>query len=462
MVVTLHRPSPQVPTPSVQSATKCFDSAAYVINISRQQMVAAAVDITWVFLLTIYMAINALLWSVTYSEIRALHAREEVQELVNVSLEIIDQCSERWPGTSAASQLYSTFAKACLQSYESRNTPALTNASTYNTPPSQPETNSPPGSEVLGSSAMPKQNASAFNRPQFGCVFDSTPEPVTDFNFDNPFASQPTFRSNSIFHNPGTSDHTGRRFSYFPPDYNQLQEASLEEDQTPPASECTTSPPVHSPPQHTPTPPQTMPPGARSLPTMNNSILATPLMSAQMLPQTSPSNISLNSTPQQTPQQQPQQARQPTSTFTIPPPPLSQQHHVQGQRPLPPPNTITDWFNPPPPFISPYTFGGGGTGGALWGGAGNAPALNGGGGGQNMMNSGGGGSFAQFSELSPERQGSLSQEQQMELYNVLENEGMTDIDTYLSMGMGFTNGNGGGMGVGSVHPNAQVHWAGGS
>lgn len=89
-------------------------------------------------------------------------------------------------------------------------------------------------------------------------------------------------------------------------------------------------------------------------------------------------------------------------------------------------------------------------------------------------------SFAQFSGLPPERQGSLSQEQQMELYDMLENEGMTDIDTYLSMGnmngitstgtgvgtgsnggMSYTNG---GTGVTSgntvVNPNAQVNWGG--
>ena len=87
-------------------------------------------------------------------------------------------------------------------------------------------------------------------------------------------------------------------------------------------------------------------------------------------------------------------------------------------------------------------------------------------------------SFSQFSGLPPERQGSLSQEQQMELYNVLENEGMTDIDTYLNManvsnitsaptsagpgsngGMGYANGGGGNT---MVNPNAQVNWGGGS
>lgn len=37
-----------------------------------------------------------------------------------------------------------------------------------------------------------------------------------------------------------------------------------------------------------------------------------------------------------------------------------------------------------------------------------------------------------FPGLPPERQGSLSQSQQIELMGVLENEGMTDIDAYLN------------------------------
>ncbi|RYP60877.1 hypothetical protein DL769_007931 [Monosporascus sp. CRB-8-3] len=440
MMVTLHRPSPQVPRPSAQSATKCFDSSACVINISRQQMVAAAVDITWVFLLTLYTAINALLWSVTYPEVRALHPLEEVQELVNVSLDILDQLSERWPGTSATSQLYSTFAKACLQSYESRDTPALSNPSSHDTPPSQPDTNSRPF-EAPNRAAVSKQNAPVFNPPQFGSVFDSAPEPVTEFGFDNPFSSQPTFRSNSIFHNPTSSDPMGRRFSYFPPDFTQPQEPPLTEGPSPPASESTMSPPIHSPPQHdTPTPPARMPPGAEAPPAMNPSLVSTPLIPAPNSNQTSP-DVPVNSMPQHTPHQQ-QQPRPPPPTFTIPSVPP--QHHPHGQRPLPPPNTITDWFNPPPPFISPYTFGA--AGGGLWG---SGPAADG----RGTVSPG----FSQFSGLPLERGRSLSQEQQAELYDVLENEGMTDIDTYLNMAMDYTNTNGNAT---AVNPNSQVHWTG--
>ena len=227
---------------------------------------------------------------------------------------------------------------------------------------------------------------------------------------------------------------------------------------------------------------------------MDASLVATPLMPAQNLPHAPSPDVPLNAMPHQTPHQtppqqqqqrgQPQQSRPATSTFTVPS--LTPQQQAQGQRPLPQPNTITDWFNPPPPFISPYTFSS--TGGGLWGG--NNPALNGNSNGSgHHVNGGNSGlvspSFSQFAALPPERQGSLSQEQQMELYNVLENEGMTDIDAYLSMGnmnnmpnvtsagigvgpgtgpgagsnggMGYTNGGGGNA---MVNPNAQVNWGG--
>ncbi|KAH9884711.1 hypothetical protein F4778DRAFT_762349 [Xylariomycetidae sp. FL2044] len=454
MVVALHRPSPQVPRPSVQSATKCFDSAAFVISISSKQMMAAAIDITWVFIMTLYMSLNTLLWSVTYPEIRALHSRDEVQELVNISLDMIDQCKERWPGAASASQLYSTFTKACLQSYESMETPVLSNSSTFNTPQSQPDTSSPSVSEISSATTISKvgapPNAPNFNPPQFGYVFGAAPEETNNYNMENPFPPHPTFRSNSIFHNPASNDHTGRRFSYFPPEFTQQAETLLMEEMSPPATDETVSPPFLSPPQHIPTPPETIPPGAAATPIMGAPLLATPLIPSQNLPQTSPEIV-----PSAPSGQQQQQRPQPPA-FTIPS--LPSQHQPPGQRPLPQQTTVTDWFNPPPPFISPYAFGGGA--GGFWAdsaaGAHNGFGTGGGGGG-GMGNNGN--NMQQFHHgLPPERQGSLSQEQQRELMGVLEDDGMTDIDTYLNMGMDFNTTSHdlmGGNNNGGHHPHQQ-------
>ncbi|KAI0025436.1 fungal-specific transcription factor domain-containing protein [Xylariomycetidae sp. FL0641] len=440
MIVMLHRPSPQVSRPSVQSANKCFDSAAFVIEISSKQMMAAAVDITWVFLLTLYMALNTLLWSVTaYADVRASHSREEVQELVNVALDIIDQCVDRWPGTAAASQLYSTFTKACLQSYESSGTPML--SSSLTTPPSQPDMSSPDVSEAPNAGPAVKGEPSAFNPPQFGYVFGSTPEEMNSYNFDGSFPPHPTFRSNSIFLNPASNDHTGRRFSYFPPDFTQMGDFPPDDPSPPPSESTTVSPPFMSPPQNVPTPPESIGPVPGATPTLSNPLLATPISQTQSLPQGSPdltpraNGMRMNGTPQQ------QHQRPPQTPFTIPSHPP--QHRPQGQRPLPPATTVTDWFNPPPPFISPYAFGGGG--GGFWGDAPNAHGFGGG-----LQGNG----FEFPRGLPPERQGSLSQAQQVELMDVLENEGMTDIDTYLNMGMAYDNTNN------FINAGMNVNWGG--
>ncbi|KAI0406793.1 hypothetical protein F4802DRAFT_605937 [Xylaria palmicola] len=419
MVVLLHRPSPQVPRPSVQSATKCFDSAAFVIDISSKQMMSAAVDITWVFLLTLYMSLNTLLWSVTrYADIRAAHSREEVQELVNVALDIIDQCVERWPGTASASELYSILTRACLQSYDANGTPNLSSPGSLNTPPSHTETSSPNAMEVSASGAKSQPGAPAFNPPQFGYVFGSTPESVNTYSYDNSFPPQPTFRSNSIFRNPASNDHMGRRFSYFPPDFTQTEGLPGIDPSPPPSESATISPPFISSPQLAQTPPESMASIQAGTPAMSTPLLSTPLV-ATTAPQSSPDPIHPNGLPQT-------QQRPPLPAFTIPPLPPGQL--PQGQRPLPQATTVTDWFNPPPPFISPYSFGGIGSG--FWG---NTPVMNG-------FDGLEAGHFDSSRGLPPERQGSLSQAQQMELMSVLENEGMADIDTYLSTaGIGYGN-----------------------
>ncbi|KAI1330829.1 hypothetical protein F5Y16DRAFT_317440 [Xylariaceae sp. FL0255] len=425
MMITLHRPSPQVSRPSVQSAKKCFDSSAFVIDISGKQMRSAAVDVTWVFLLTLYMSLNTLLWSVArYPDVRAVHTREDVQELVEIALDIIDQCVERWPGTAAASQLYSTLTKACLQSYDSANTPVLSSPGSLNTPSSQPETGSP---NLMDAAGVNQAGKPAFKTPQFGYVFGNASEPAPMENYtaaDDAFLQQhPTFRSNSIFLNPASNDHSGRRFSYFPPDFTQGDGSGL--DLTPPASESTLSPPFLSPPQHGATPPESIPTMPSATPAMAATPLPAPMLAPQSLPHGSPEAMIANGM-----SQPPQRPAQPFTIPSLPPGQLP-----QGQRPLPPATTVTDWFNPPPPFISPYSFGSMGT--AYWG---NAPNPNG---------YADGGQFQNPQALPPGRQGSLTYAQQMELMGVLENEGLNDINTYLGMtSMGFPNNNMSNAGLG--------------
>ncbi|KAE8441851.1 hypothetical protein EG329_004252 [Mollisiaceae sp. DMI_Dod_QoI] len=224
MVVMLLRPSPQVPKPSVRSAMMCYDAASTNIRSTSKQMSSAMVDITWIFVLTIFQAVNTVLWSISYPEVRSLHPKEELEEHIEIALDVILKCRERWPGTSAASDLYATLAKACLKSYDTRES-SQAPSSLSATSPALTDANSPSASEhssaTTGSLAY-SQNT-YHSPPQFGYVFDQMPEPVTTIEFGGSHPPlQPSFRSNSIFASP-SSMQTDRRFSYFPPDFTQPQ-----------------------------------------------------------------------------------------------------------------------------------------------------------------------------------------------------------------------------------------------
>ncbi|KAK3688038.1 fungal-specific transcription factor domain-containing protein [Podospora appendiculata] len=503
MIVCLYRPSPQVPKPTSFAAMKCFEGANYIINLSSQQVKKAAVDITWVFLVTLYMSLNTLLWTLSYPEIRAKNSREDVEGLVNIALEIIDQCSERWPGSSSASRLYRVFARACMQSYdvkEESTTPTSASGlqqSGFNTPPSLGDGSSP-DSVLSTQTGLPTGSSiqqghshqqSFFNTSPFGYVFGSDAEEMaTQYAFDSPFQNQPTFRSNSIFLSPGT-ELNGRRFSHFAPDFTNSNEGHFSgrvEDTTPPqthkgfnayTSSSATTPTATA----LPTPPESLaPPSAKpSNPSLSPKLNGDGFRSASPTPTPTMRNASPTPTPaslqpsalpmpalkyepadySQTSPQVKQEPGLRTPAFTIPPPPQpnTQQRHLPITR-------VTDWFSPPPPFISPHSFSGGMNTG-YWGDgstptpfmglglSGNESYIFGGGrstpgggpGASNGMDDGqdfdmfangdGYDEHSQYPFSSQGRQGSLTQEQQLELMNVLETEGMHEIDAFLNVGM---------------------------
>ncbi len=224
MIVMLYRPSPQVPEPSARSAIICYNAASTNVRNLSKQMETAMVDITWIFVLTLFQAINTILWSISYSEVRALHPKEELEDTIDQALDIIVRCQERWPGTAPAEHLYSKLTKACLRSYDVGGSHAPSSLSA-NSPSSLTDANSPSASEHSSATA----GSAAFSQtpfqspPQFNQVFNEIPEPVNAFDYGHSFPPpQPSFRSNSIFANP-PSMQTDRRFSYFPPDFTQPQ-----------------------------------------------------------------------------------------------------------------------------------------------------------------------------------------------------------------------------------------------
>ena len=118
MIVFLFRPSPQVPRPSKRAAQQCFASSKFNIHMQHKQIETKSVEMTWIFIQSIFMAINTVLWTLSYYEIRQKHSRDEVEKDLKVAMTSIKKAIERWPGVASAYQLYSNLIDACLKIYE--------------------------------------------------------------------------------------------------------------------------------------------------------------------------------------------------------------------------------------------------------------------------------------------------------------------------------------------------------
>ncbi|KAL9108212.1 MAG: hypothetical protein Q9227_006949 [Pyrenula ochraceoflavens] len=119
MIVFLYRPSPQIPEPSLRAAQRCYEASVFNLPLQAHQITAKLVDITWAFTQSLFMALNAILWSLSYPEVRKQHPLGEVTDHIDNALEAISLCSERWPGVNSALYLYKSLAQACLRAYDS-------------------------------------------------------------------------------------------------------------------------------------------------------------------------------------------------------------------------------------------------------------------------------------------------------------------------------------------------------
>ena len=118
MVVFLFRPSPQVPRPTAGAALKCYEACEYNIYMQREQIRKRNVDLTWVFTQSIFMAINTILWSLSYVEVRRKYPKAHVQQRLDVAMDAIRLAAERWPGVASAVQLYQNLITATMRIYE--------------------------------------------------------------------------------------------------------------------------------------------------------------------------------------------------------------------------------------------------------------------------------------------------------------------------------------------------------
>ena len=118
MIVFIFRPSPQIPSPSFDAALRCYDAAVFNIHLQKRQVEAKLIDITWIFAQAINMALNTVLWCISYPGLRQLHPLEEVRGHVQAALTAIEMCADRWPGIRSAIQLYENLIQGCLKAYE--------------------------------------------------------------------------------------------------------------------------------------------------------------------------------------------------------------------------------------------------------------------------------------------------------------------------------------------------------
>ena len=118
MILFLYRPSPQIPRPSVDAARRCFDASVFNVYMHRRQIASKSVDLTWAFTQSLFMALNAILWALSYPEIRRDHPKAEVEKDINVAQEAIYLASQRWPGVESALELYNHLVASCLKAYE--------------------------------------------------------------------------------------------------------------------------------------------------------------------------------------------------------------------------------------------------------------------------------------------------------------------------------------------------------
>jgi hypothetical protein len=114
----MYRPSPQIPSPSLDAAHKCYAAAIFNIQLQKRQVEANLIDITWIFTQAIFMALNTVLWCLSYPGIRQQHPIEEVQLHIQDALRAIELCADRWPGVRSAEQLYENLVLGCLKAYE--------------------------------------------------------------------------------------------------------------------------------------------------------------------------------------------------------------------------------------------------------------------------------------------------------------------------------------------------------
>ncbi|KAF2866450.1 fungal-specific transcription factor domain-containing protein [Massariosphaeria phaeospora] len=213
MIVFLYRPSPQVPRPSLRAAMRCFEACEYNIHMTRKQIETKSVDLTWIFTQAIFMAINTMLWTLSYSEVRRTYGREDVERHLQVALESVELSAERWPGVLSALELYRNLIGACMRIYDKDGDIPITAGSPSDTASvvsnsivegiNRSRTTSP-ATASTASVTTPSERS----QPPFGYL-PNQPQPLFGFSTSqsNVFDTSPGAQSASLHSSPPQAPH---------------------------------------------------------------------------------------------------------------------------------------------------------------------------------------------------------------------------------------------------------------
>jgi hypothetical protein len=201
MIVFMYRPSPQIPHPSLFAAKQCYAAAAFNVKLQKRQVEAHLIDITWIFTQAIFMALNTILWSISYPAIRQQHPLEEVKTHIQDALQAIALCADRWPGVHSAIQLYENLVQGCLKAYEADSKESPASQADFVSSSATQNLSSSAASYAASSPASTNNSFHAAQSPQ--SAYSTQPAPgnhtlrkaasgYIDHNARQPYLAQPT------------------------------------------------------------------------------------------------------------------------------------------------------------------------------------------------------------------------------------------------------------------------------
>ncbi|KAE8145459.1 fungal-specific transcription factor domain-containing protein [Aspergillus avenaceus] len=187
MIVFMFRPSPQVPEPSVNAAEKCYEASVFNVAMQREQIATKSVDLTWIFTQSLFMALNTILWSLSYPDIRKEHPIDEVKHHLEVALEAIVLAAQRWPGVESALVLYRSLVIACLKAYNTDESFVVQSPSNHTTPASSQDIASPP------SISSPASTTTSFHSQNARGLHTSIPDSLSTGTISRGQSADPSF-----------------------------------------------------------------------------------------------------------------------------------------------------------------------------------------------------------------------------------------------------------------------------